>query len=110
MEGSEGKRDLCQEETPVHSRQSNVRTKVCEAYLEDNRSLPWLRQVPVKGERAEGRLGTRGPWGGGGSITASRRGRSSNVPPQLGRVGVAVTLVETAGKGGAASWCSLAMP
>lgn len=110
MEGSEGKRDLCQEETPVHYRRSNVRTKVCEAYLEDNRSLPWLRQVPVKGERAEGRLRTRGPSGGDGSITTSHRGRGRDGLPQPGRVGVAVTLAETAGKGGAASWCSLAMP
>lgn len=59
----------------MHSRGSSVRTTVCEKMdcLEDSKSLLWQGQVPVKDERAEGRLGTRGRWASGSSagVTAA---------------------------------------
>lgn len=86
---------------------------VCEKRddLEDNKSLLWQGQVPVKDERAEGRLGTRGRWASSGSSAGVTAAAAVTEPPTVGQVGGgAVSQVETAGKGGAASWHSLAMP
>lgn len=113
LEGSGGRRDLCQEESSVHPSGSSVRTAVCEKRddLEDNKSLLWQGQVPVKDERAEGRLGTRGLWASSGSSAGVTAAAAVTEPPTVGQVGGgAVSQVETAGKGGAASWHSLAMP
>lgn len=73
----------------MHSSQSNVTTKVHGkmAHLEDNKSLSWQGQVPVKDDRLEGRLGTRGRWGGSESSAGAHSSRGSSEPPTAGRLG-----------------------
>ena len=109
LEGFGGRRDLCQEESTMHSRQSNVTTtRMCEkmAYLEGGKSLP----LALRDERAEGRLGTRGRWAGSGITAGAHSCRGSDVPPQPVRMGWEVSWVRTAGKGGEASWRCMVMP
>lgn len=103
----------------MHCSQSHGTTRVRGkmAHLEDNESLSWQGQVPVKDDRLQGRLGTRGRWGGSRSSAGAHSSRGSSEPPSAGSWGGAaraggggLSQVETAGEGGAASWHSLAMP